>query len=166
MKLKNIVFALLALMLAVGCQDATAQNLSITYTSAGSVLVKKTVGTRVTTKVNRVPTLETLVDTQQVVGYAYTIIRFKNGSNITDTLHYAPTRDTMAGYTAVNFANYLNLKYFVNRPSGQYWRLTSSQRTALPGTSIIPNIIQVEDTDSAKIMTRDPAGIWKSAILD
>lgn len=145
---------------------AVAQNITVSYSNAGNVLVKKTVGSTVSTIVNLIPNLQTLCDTQQVVGYTYTVIRFKSGSSLLDTMHYAPTRDSMTGLTAWQFANYMNLQYMVNRPAGQFWRIPSATRTALPGTSFVPQIIQVEDTDSAKVMTRSPAGIWKSAILD
>lgn len=159
--MKKLVSFLFIVLLFSSC-GVEAQNITVSYSPSGNVLVKK----NGTTIVNVLPNLETVCDTQQVVGYSYAIVRFKAGNSVLDTMHYSATRDSMTGLTAWQFTNYMNLKYMVTRPAGQYWRIPSATRTALPGTSFIPQIIQVEDTDSGKVMTRNPAGVWKSAILN
>ncbi len=153
---------LISFILGLFCLSVNAQTLTISTSSAGNVLVKR--GS--TTLVNVIPNYYTVCDTKRVAGYTYVNVRFKSGNTVLSTVKYGPTQDSIAGLTAWEFTNYMNLQYMVNRPAGQFWRIPSSTRTSLPGTSFCPQIIQVEDTDSAKVMTRSPAGIWKSAILD
>jgi len=166
--MRKIIALLTIVLLFTCCEPVSAQNLSIVQAPNGDVQIYKT-GILLPIVVCP-PQNNTYVDTAQVVGYTYTIIRFYAGTTLLDTLHYAPSRDSIkigsVVVTANNFANYLNLQYIVNRPAGQYWRRTSAQRTALPSTSLCPQIIQIEDTDSAKVMQRSPAGVWKAPILD
>jgi len=166
--MRKIIALLTIVLLFTCCEPVSAQNLSIVQAPNGDVQIYKA-GTALPIIICPAQN-NTHVDTAQVVGYAYTIIKFYAGTTLLGSLNYSPTKDSIkigsVGVTANNFANYLNLQYIVNRPAGQYWRRTSAQRTALPSTSLCPQIIQVEDTDSAKIMTRNPAGVWKSAILN